>query len=62
MNNENKIPKYMRAKDLSKHFGIATSTIWLYLRQGKIKSNKVSSYITLFEVTEVEKALIGNKN
>ena len=59
---ENILPKYMRAKDIAKHFSIATSTVWLYLRQGKIKSNKVSSYITLFEVTEVEKALFGNNN
>ena len=58
---QNKTPKYMRAKDLSKYLGIATSTIWLYLRQGKIKSNKVSSYITLFEVEEVEKALFAKK-
>lgn len=59
---KNQTPKYMRVKELAKHFGIATSTVWLYVKQGKIKSNKVSSYITLFEVEEVEKALFKNKN
>ncbi len=59
---ENQLPKFMRAKQLSKHLSISISTIWLYLRQGKIKSKKVSSYITLFEVSEVEKALFENKN
>ena len=59
---ENQLPKFMRAKQLSKHLSISISTIWLYLRQGKIKSKKVSSYITLFEVAEIEKALFENKN
>ena len=59
---ENQLPKFMRAKQLSKHLSISISTILLYLRQGKIKSKKVSSYITLFEVSEVEKALFENKN
>lgn len=57
--NKNQIPKYMRVKDLAKHLGIAVSTVWLYVRQGKIKSKKISSYITLFEVEEIEKALLG---
>ena len=52
----------MRAKQLAKHFSISLPTIWLYLRQGKIKSKKVSSSITLFEVAEIEKALFENKN
>lgn len=59
---ENQLPKFMRAKQLSKHLSISIPTIWLYLRQGKIKSKKVSSYITLFEVSEVEKALFEHKN
>ena len=59
---ENQPPKYMRAKQLAKHFSISLPTIWLYLRQGKITSKKVSSSITLFEVVEIEKALFENKN
>ena len=59
---ENKTPKYMRAKQLSIYLSIALPTIYLYLRQGKIESKKVSSYITLFDVAKVEKALFENKN
>ncbi|MFV7789405.1 helix-turn-helix transcriptional regulator [Aliarcobacter lanthieri] len=64
MNNRsnNETPKYMRVKELAKYLGIGKSTIWLYARKGIIKGNKVSSYITLFDVGEVEKALFKNKN
>lgn len=53
-------PKYMRAKELSKHLGIGLSTVWYYVKIGRIKSIKTSSYITLFEVEEVEKSLFNN--
>ena len=63
MNKENfeqyKIAKFMRAKQLAEHLGIGLSTVWLYAKQGKITSKKISDRVTLFEVAEVEKALIG---
>ena len=63
MNKENfeqyKIAKYMRARQLAEHLGIGLSTVWLYVKQGKITSKKISDRVTLFEVAEVEKALIG---
>ncbi|MFX4218529.1 helix-turn-helix transcriptional regulator [Aliarcobacter butzleri] len=55
---KNQTQKYMRVGELSKYLGIGKSTIWLYVRQGKITSKKISSYITLFDVEEVEKALL----
>ena len=58
-NLEQKTAKYMRAKQLALHLGIGLSTIWLYTRQGKITAKKASERVTLFEVVEVEKALIG---
>ena len=54
-----KIAKFMRAKQLAQHLGIGLSTVWLYAKQGKITSKKISDRVTLFEVAEVEKALIG---
>ena len=60
MNNHIK-PKYMRAKELSIYFSIPLPTIWLYVKQGKIKSKKVSSAITLFNVEEVEKDLLSQE-
>lgn len=57
--NKNQTQKYMRVKELAKHLSIGESTIWLYVRKGKIQAKKISSYITLFDVEEVEKALIS---
>ena len=54
-----KTAKYMRAKQLAEHLGIGLSTVWLYAKQGKITPKKASDRVTLFEVVEVEKALIG---
>lgn len=53
--------KYMRAKELAKHLSIGLSTIWLWNKKGVINSNKLSERVTVFEVSEVEKAL-GIKN
>ncbi len=51
--------KYMRAKELAKHLGVGLSTIWLWNKQGKITSKKLSERVTVFEVAEIEKALFG---
>lgn len=51
--------KYLRAKDLAKHFSIGESTVWYYLKVGKIKSKKLSTRVTVFNVKEVEKALFS---
>lgn len=58
--NENKTPKYLRAKKLAEHLGIGLSTVWLYAKQGKIKPIRLSERVTVFEVDEVEKALFGS--
>ena len=60
-NLEQKTAKYMRAKQLALHLGIGLSTIWLYTRQGKITAKKISERVTLFDVVEVEKALLGGE-
>jgi len=52
-------PKFLRAKDLSKHLSIGLSTVWLYVKQDRIKPLKLSSNVTVFEVAAVEKALFG---
>ncbi|MFX4218976.1 helix-turn-helix transcriptional regulator [Aliarcobacter butzleri] len=49
----------MRAKELAKYLGIGLSTVWLYAKQGKITPKKISDKITVFNVEDVEKALIG---
>ena len=59
MEKEKIIPKFMRAKQLAQHLGIGLSTVWLYAKQRKITPNKISERVTLFDVVEVEKALLG---
>lgn len=49
----------MRAEQLARHLGVGKSTIWLWYKQGKICSKKISPRVTVFEVAEVEKALFG---
>ena len=61
MEKEKIIPKFMRAKQLALHLGIGLSTVWLYAKQGKITPKKASDRVTLFEVLEVEKALLGGE-
>ncbi|MCT7566745.1 helix-turn-helix domain-containing protein [Aliarcobacter butzleri] len=59
MSNINNTQKFMRAKELAKYLGIGLSTVWLYAKQGKITPKKISDKITVFNVEDVEKALIG---
>ena len=60
MQNTIQKPKFLRAKGIAKHFGIGQSTVWYYLKIGKIKSKKISERVTLFNVEEVEQALCSN--
>jgi len=56
---ELKAKKLLRAKKLAEHLGVALSTIWLWHKQGKINSIKISERVTVFDLEEVEKALFG---
>lgn len=60
MNINNK-PRFLRAKELAEYFCIGESTVWYYLKHGKIRSIKASPRVTLFDVDEVEKALFLQK-
>lgn len=51
--------KYMRAKEVSIHMGVALSTVWLYAKQGKLTPKKVSERVTVFSIEEIDN-LINN--
>ena len=51
-------PKYLRSKELAIYLGIGESTVWLYVKQGKLIKHKISAKVTLFDVQEVERALL----
>ena len=42
-----------RAKELAQYLGIGISSVWLYAKQGKISSIKISKGVTIFEINEV---------
>lgn len=51
--------KMYRAKELAEYLGIGKSTVWLYAKENKIISYKISEKVTVFNIDEVEKALFG---
>lgn len=59
MSTETQTPKFLRAKELAKYLSISLATVWLWNKQGKITSKKLSERVTVFEVAEVEKALFS---
>lgn len=61
MNKNENIPKFLRAKEMAKHLGVGLSTLWLWNKQGKITSKRISERVTVFNVADVEKALLGGE-
>ena len=55
MNKE--IKKKYRAKELALYTGVGLSTIWRWTKQGKIKSHKLSSGVTVFDIDEINSIL-----
>ena len=51
--------KMYRAKELAEYLGVGLSTIWLYAKQKKITAYKISDNVTVFNIDEVKKALLG---
>lgn len=55
MNKE--IKKKYRAKELALYIGVGLSTIWRWTKEGKIKSQKISRGVTVFDIDEVKSDL-----
>lgn len=49
-----KIRQHLRDKQAAAWLGVGISTIWLYVRQGKLKSIKLSPKVTVFSVSDLE--------
>lgn len=43
----------LRARDIVSLYGIGLSTVWLYVKEGKLTPKKISPKITLFSAIEV---------
>ncbi len=44
----------MRAKEAHKYMGVGLSTLWLFVKQGKIKAYRVSDRVTIFKRSELD--------
>jgi len=44
----------LRAKDASKYLACGVSTLWLWVKQGKIKAYKLSDRVTIFKRSELD--------
>ncbi|MFW3354945.1 helix-turn-helix transcriptional regulator [Aliarcobacter butzleri] len=55
MNKE--IKKKYRAKELALYIGVGLSTIWRWTKEGKIRSQKISRGVTVFDIDEVKSDL-----
>jgi len=51
--------KHLRAKGMAKYLNIGLSTVWLYVKQGKLTPIKISDRVTLFSIDEANKMLSG---
>jgi len=47
-------PQNLRAKEASKYLSIGLSTLWLYVKQGKLKPIKLSKRVTIFEKSNLD--------
>lgn len=43
-----------RPKEASQYLGVASSTLWLYIKQGKLKTKKISARVTVIEKSELD--------
>lgn len=50
----------LRPKDAAKYLGVGLSTIWLYVKQGKIPAYKISDRVTIFKKEDLDNFISGN--
>jgi len=48
-----------RAKEAAKYLGVGLSTIWHYVKQGKIKAYKLSERVTIFKKEDLDAFING---
>ena len=49
----------MRAKEASTYLACGVSTLWLWVKQGKIKAYKLSDRVTIFRRSELDEFING---
>ena len=52
--NSNAVIENMRAKEASQYLSCGLSTLWLWVKQNKIKAYKLSDRVTIFKRSELD--------
>lgn len=47
--------KYYRAPEAAEFLGIGVSTVWLYAKQQKLQTIKLSQRVTVFDIDELNR-------
>jgi len=56
-NSSNTLKEYLRAKEVAEYLSIGLSTVWLYVKQGKLTPKKPSPRVTLFHINDIKRLL-----
>jgi len=57
---KNNLPRKQRPKQAALNYGVGLSTLWLYIKQGKLQATKVSEKVTVLDTEELEAFFNGN--
>ena len=55
------LPRKQRPKQAAENYGVGLSTIWLYIKQGKLSTTKVSAKVTVLDTNELELFFNGDR-
>lgn len=48
------LPRKQRPRQAAENYSVGLSTIWLYIKQGKLAAKKISGKVTLLDTEELE--------
>ena len=51
----------LRPKEAHKYLGVGLSTLWLYVKQGKLKPIKLSDIVTIFKKSDLDTFINSKK-
>ena len=53
--NTTAVKEYFRAKEAAIYLGIGLSTIWLFVKEGKLHPVKLTERVTIFKKTDLDR-------
>jgi len=54
MENTKQLPRVQRPKQVAQNYGIGLSTVWKWIKQGKLKATKIGDKVTVLDTEELE--------